>query len=50
MNLKPVVIIDDDDEDLIMLHKTLLELKVEKEIILFDDEALRHKCVPFVFL
>lgn len=89
MNKKPIIIIDDDKDDLDFIRQALLELKVENEIIIFDDgykfldfiqatknkafltlcdinmskinglelkkkifedEELRTKCVPFIFL
>jgi CheY-like chemotaxis protein len=88
-NNKPIIIIDDDDEDLDLIRDALAELKVENEIIVFDDgvkfidfiratdnkaffilcdvnmskinglelkkmiyddEHLRLKCVPFIFM
>jgi len=89
MNNKPIIIIDDDNEDLDLVKQALLDLKVENEIIVFndgfkfidfirttrnrafftlcdvnmsringlelkkliyDDEQLRLKCVPFIFM
>jgi len=89
MNKKPIIVIDDDDEDLELILKAFSELKIENEIIVFndglkfleyikdtesgtffilcdinmgkltglqlkkivhDDEKLRIKCVPFIFL
>ncbi len=89
MNKKPIIVIDDDDEDLEIILKAFSELKVENEIIVFndglkfleyikatesgtffilcdvnmpkltgiklkkiihDDEKLRIRCVPFIFL
>lgn len=89
MNQKPIIIIDDDDEDLDLIKEALAQLKVENEIIVFadglqfldfikatenraffilcdvnmakinglelkkllyDDELLRLKCVPFIFM
>lgn len=89
MNSKPIIIIDDDDEDLDFIKDALEQLAVENEIIIFndgfkflefikatgnraffilsdinmakingldlkkmiyDDERLRLKCVPFIFL
>jgi CheY-like chemotaxis protein len=89
MNKKPIIVIDDDDEDLELILKAFSELKIENEIIVFndglkfleyikdtengtffilcdinmgklsglqlkkivhDDENLRIKCVPFIFL
>lgn len=89
MNNKPIIIIDDDDEDLDLIKDAFAQLKIENEIIVFntgfkfldfiretnnraffilcdinmsrisglelkkflyDDEHLRLKCVPFIFL
>lgn len=89
MNKKPIIIIDDDKDDLDFIRQALLELNVENEITSFDDgyafldfaratknkafftlcdinmakinglelkkqifedEELRMKCVPFIFL
>lgn len=89
MNNKPIIIIDDDKEDLDLIKDALVQLEVENEIIVFDDgfqfldfiratnnraffmlcdvnmaringlelkrliyddEQLRLKCVPFIFL
>jgi CheY-like chemotaxis protein len=89
MNENPIIIIDDDDDDLEMIQQAFIELKIENEIIVFndgvkflefvkstrnktflilcdvnmtlidglelkrriyEDEELRLKCVPFVFL
>jgi len=89
MNNKPIIVIDDDDEDLELILNAFSELKVENEIIVFndgskflehmkatktgtffilcdinmnkmsgielkkiiyDDEELRTRCVPFIFL
>ena len=89
MNKKPIIIIDDDQEDLELAEQALAKLNVENEIIVFDDgfkfldfiketenraffilcdinmakingfelkkriyddEQLRIKCVPFIFL
>ena len=89
MNNRPIIIIDDDDEDLQFIKSAFAELKVENEIIYFedglefldfirttekgpffilcdinmakinglqlkkmiyDDERLRLKCVPFIFM
>jgi CheY-like chemotaxis protein len=89
MNKKPIIVIDDDDEDLELILKAFSELNIENEIIVFndglkfleyikatergtffilcdlnmskisgielkkiihDDEELRIKCVPFIFL
>ena len=89
MSNKPIIIIDDDNDDLEIIQQALAELRVENEIIVFndgfafldyirttekksffilcdinmnkigglelkklilDDERLRLKCVPFLFL
>jgi CheY-like chemotaxis protein len=89
MNNRPIIIIDDDDEDLEFIKSAFAELSVENEIIVFDDgfefldfiratekavffilcdvsmakinglqlkkliyddERLRLKCVPFIFM
>jgi CheY-like chemotaxis protein len=89
MNKNPIIVIDDDDEDLDLLKDAFSELNVENEIIYFndglkflhflkttrnktffilcdinmakisglelkqmiyDDEILRLKCLPFIFL
>ena len=89
MNAKPIIIIDDDDEDLGLIQDALVQLDVKNEIIVFndgfkfldfiretenraffilcdvnmskinglelkkliyDDERLRLKCVPFIFM
>src|SRR4051794_38053242 len=89
MNNKPIIIIDDDDEDLDIINEAMAQLNVENEIIIFDDgykfldfirgtenraffilcdvnmakinglelkkliyddERLRMKCVPFIFM
>jgi CheY-like chemotaxis protein len=89
MNKKPIIVIDDDDEDLEIILQAFSELNIENEIIVFndgqnfleyiratetgtffilcdinmskisgielkkiiyDDEDLRLKCVPFIFL
>ena len=89
MNKNPIILIDDDYEDLELLKEAFEELKVENEIITFndgieflnyvkskhnktffilcdinmsringlelkkriyEDEELRLKCIPFVFL
>jgi CheY-like chemotaxis protein len=89
MNKKPIIVIDDDDEDLEIILQAFSELNIENEIIVFndglkfleyikatesgtffilcdinmskqtgielkkiihDDEKLRIKCVPFIFL
>ncbi len=89
MNKNPIIIVDDDDEDLELIKQALAELNIENEIIFFndgfkfldfirkshnktffilcdlnmsringlelkkriyEDEDLRLKCVPFVFL
>src|SRR5947209_3841691 len=89
MNRKPIIIIDDDKEDLELLTEAFAQLNIENEIIVFtdgfafldfirktdnqaffilcdinmgkigglelkkkiyDDEELRMKCVPFIFL
>ena len=89
MSSAPIIIIDDDDEDLDLIQQALEELKVENEVIIFndglkflefirathnrafftlcdinmnkisglelkkkiyEDEELRLKCVPFLFM
>ena len=89
MNNKPIIIIDDDNEDLDLIKDALAQFNIENEIIVFndgyqfldfiratanraffilcdvnmakinglelkkliyDDERLRLKCVPFIFL
>jgi DNA-binding NtrC family response regulator len=89
MNNNPIIIIDDDNDDLELIKEAFADLKVENEIITFDngkdfldyikvtdkgvffilcdinmsaisgielkkitfeDERLRHKCVPFIFI
>jgi CheY-like chemotaxis protein len=89
MNNKPIIIIDDDDEDLELIKDAFSKLNIENEIIIFndgfkfldyirktknlalftlcdinmakidglelkkliyDDEELRLKCVPFIFM
>jgi CheY-like chemotaxis protein len=89
MSSAPIIIIDDDDEDLELIQQALEELKVENEVIIFndgykfldfikqthnkaffilcdinmskisglelkkeiyEDDELRLKCVPFVFM
>jgi CheY-like chemotaxis protein len=89
MDKKPIIIIDDDDEDLEFIVRAFSELNMENEIIVFneglkfldyirstpvrtffilcdinmnkisglelkkmiyEDEALRIKCVPFIFM
>ncbi len=89
MNNKPIIIIDDDNDDLDLIKEAFSELDIENEIIVFDDgykfldfiratqnraffilcdinmakinglqlkqiiyddEVLRIKCVPFIFL
>ncbi|SOD90522.1 response regulator [Spirosoma fluviale] len=89
MDKKPIIVIDDDDEDLELILLAFSELAMENEIIVFndglkfldhirsteertffilcdinmhkisglelkkmiyDDEALRIKCVPFIFM
>jgi len=89
MNKNPIIIVDDDTEDLELIQQAFAELKIENEIIVFDDgfkflefitgthdktffilcdinmtridglelkqkiyddEKLRIKCVPFLFL
>jgi CheY-like chemotaxis protein len=37
MNKNPIVIVDDDDEDLQIIIEAFKELKVENEIIVFDN-------------
>ncbi len=37
MNTNPIIIIDDDAEDLEIIKLAYVELKVENEIIVFDD-------------
>ncbi len=89
MNKNPIIIIDDDNEDLELIKNAFAELNIENKIIAFndgfkfieymkaakggtlfilcdinmhkitgielkklihDDEKLRIKCVPFIFL
>jgi CheY-like chemotaxis protein len=89
MNKKPIIVIDDDDEDLDFILQAFSELNIENEIIVFnnglkfleyikatesgtffilcdinmskltgielkkiihDDDKLRIRCVPFIFL
>ena len=89
MNNKPIIIVDDDNEDLELMQQAFAQLNIENEIIVFDngfkfldfirgmrnkaffilcdinmspinglelkkriyeDEDLRLKCVPFVFV
>ncbi len=89
MNKNPIIVIDDDEDDLELMQQAFSELKVENEIIVFndgskfleyikttkngtffilcdvnmhnvpgielkkiinDDEQLRTKCIPFIFL
>ncbi len=89
MNKKPIIVIDDDEDDLELILQAFSELNIENEIIVFndglkfleymkatenktffilcdinmaklsgielkkiiyDDEKLRMKCVPFIFL
>ncbi|MBA2746236.1 MAG: response regulator [Flavisolibacter sp.] len=89
INKNPIIVVDDDKDDLELLQQAFLELNVENEIIVFDDglkfieyikatdsktffilcdinmsrlpgmelkkiiyddETLRIKCVPFIFL
>jgi CheY-like chemotaxis protein len=89
MNFNPIIIIDDDDDDLELIRESLAELKLENEIIVFndamkfltfvkkipssvffilcdinmspvnglelkqltyEDEEVRRRCIPFVFL
>ena len=37
MNTNPIIIIDDDDDDLAMTKDAFAELKVENEIIIYND-------------
>jgi CheY-like chemotaxis protein len=37
MNINPIIIIDDDKDDLEFISQAFIELKVENEIIIFDD-------------
>lgn len=37
MNSNPIIIIDDDDEDLELITQAFEELKVENEIMIFND-------------
>jgi CheY-like chemotaxis protein len=89
MSNRPIIIIDDDDEDLEFIKSAFAELNIENEILVFDDgfefldfirstekavffilcdvnmrkinglqlkkmiyddERLRLKCVPFIFM
>jgi CheY-like chemotaxis protein len=89
MNANPIIVIDDDDEDIEMITQAFKEIKVEKDVItfrsgdsfldfirttdqrvffilcdinmsrisglelkkrIFEDERLRLKCIPFIFL
>ena len=89
MNKKPIIVIDDDNDDLELIQQAFSELNIDNEIIVFDDgykfleyikktkngtffilcdinmvkltgielkkiiyddERLRIKCVPFIFL
>ena len=37
MNTNPIIVIDDDDEDLELIIQGLVELKVENEIVVFNN-------------
>lgn len=37
MNAAPIIIIDDDDEDLELVKQALEELRIENEVIIFND-------------
>ncbi len=37
MNRKPIIVIDDDDEDLEFILEAFSELNIENEIIVFND-------------
>lgn len=37
MNSNPIIIVDDDDEDLELLKQAFEALKAENEIIIFND-------------
>ena len=89
MNTNPIIVIDDDDEDIEMITQAFEEIKVENELLtfrsgdsfldfirktdkralfilcdinmsrisglelkkkIFEDERLRMKCIPFIFL
>ncbi len=89
MNKKPIIVIDDDNDDLELIQQAFSELNIDNEIIVFDDgykfleyikktkdgtffilcdinmvkltgmelkkiihddDRLRIKCVPFIFL
>ncbi len=89
MNKKPIIVIDDDNEDLELILQAFSELNIKNEIIVFDDglkfleyikatgsrtffilcdinmakitgielkkiiyddEKLRTRCIPFIFL
>jgi CheY-like chemotaxis protein len=89
MNANPIIVIDDDDEDIEMITQAFKEIKVENDVItfrsgeafldfirttdqrvffilcdinmsrisglelkkrIFEDERLRLKCIPFIFL
>ena len=89
MNTNPIIVIDDDDEDIEMITQAFKEIKVENDVItfrsgeafldfirttdqkvffilcdinmsrisglelkkrIFEDERLRLKCIPFIFL
>ena len=89
MSANPIIVIDDDDEDIEMITQAFKEIKVENDVItfrsgeafldfirttdqrvffilcyinmsrisglelkkrIFEDERLRLKCIPFIFL
>ncbi len=37
MNKKPIIVVDDDQDDLELLQQAFSELNVDNEIIVFDD-------------
>lgn len=37
MNKKPIIVIDDDNDDLELIQQAFSELNIDNEIIVFDD-------------